>query len=153
MGRARRERERNCAGRVSHRPQLGAARVQDPKTGVWWQVVDKGGREGNYLEASVSVMLSFSLMKAARLGYLDPNYGEAGRRAYDGVLKEFIEVDQDGVVNIHRLCEVAGLGGDPEKGETYRSGTYEYYISESIRSNDPKAVGPFIFASLEYERR
>jgi len=128
-------------------------KVQDPKSGVWWQVVDKGGREGNYLEASVSVMLSFSLLKASRLGYIDQKYREAGRRAYAGVLKEFIEVDKDGLVNIHRVCEVAGLGGDPEKGEKYRSGTFEYYISERIRSNDPKAVGPFIFASLEMERR
>lgn len=128
-------------------------KVQDPKSGVWWQVLDKGGREGNYLEASVSVMFSFSLMKAARLRHIDPKYSAVGRRAYQGVLKEFIEVDEDGVVNIHRVCEVAGLGGDPEKGERYRSGTYEYYITEKIRSNDPKAVGPFIFASLEYERR
>ncbi|HEX8411792.1 MAG TPA: pectinesterase family protein [Thermoanaerobaculia bacterium] len=128
-------------------------KVQDPKTGVWWQVLDKGGREGNYLESSVSVMFSFALLKAARLGYVDKKYGDVGRRAYNGVLREFIEVDKDGVVNIHRVCEVAGLGGDPEKGEKYRSGTFEYYVTEKIRSNDPKAVGPFIFASLEMERR
>jgi unsaturated rhamnogalacturonyl hydrolase len=128
-------------------------KVQDPKSGVWWQVVDKGGREGNYLEASVSVMFSFALLKAARLGYIDKTYEAAGRRAYNGVLKEFIEVDKDGLVNIHKVCEVAGLGGDPEKGERWRSGTYEYYVTEKIRSNDPKAVGPFIFASLEMERQ
>ena len=127
-------------------------KVQDKKTGLWWQVVDQPNREGNYLEASVSTMFSFALLKAARLGYIDRKYADAGRRAYRGVLKEFIEVDKDGVVNIHRVCEVAGLGGDPEKGERYRSGTYEYYVTEKIRSNDPKAVGPFIFASLEMER-
>jgi unsaturated rhamnogalacturonyl hydrolase len=128
-------------------------KVQDPKTGVWWQVLDKGGREGNYLEASVSVMFSYALLKGARMRYLDEKYRAVGRRAYNGVLKEFIEVDKDGVVNIHRVCEVAGLGGDPEKGEKYRSGTFEYYVTEKIRSNDPKAVGPFIFASLEMERK
>ncbi|HUP60670.1 MAG TPA: pectate lyase [Thermoanaerobaculia bacterium] len=126
-------------------------KVQDPQSGVWWQVLDDGGREGNYLESSVSSMLSFALMRAARTGVLDAKYGEAGRRAYDGILDEFIEVD-DGLVNIHRVVQVAGLGGDPEKGERDRSGTFEYYISEPVRSNDPKAVGPFIFASLEYER-
>jgi rhamnogalacturonyl hydrolase YesR/beta-xylosidase/lysophospholipase L1-like esterase len=127
-------------------------KVQDPKTGVWWQVLDKGGREGNYLEASVSVMFSFALLKGARLGYLDAKYRDAGRRAYEGVLRQFIEVDKDGLVNIHHVCEVAGLGGDPEKGERWRSGTFDYYVTEKIRSNDPKAVGPFIFASLEMER-
>jgi rhamnogalacturonyl hydrolase YesR/beta-xylosidase/lysophospholipase L1-like esterase len=128
-------------------------RVQDKKTGLWWQVVDQPGREGNYLEASVTTMFSFALLKGSRLGYLDAKYGQAGRRAYEGVLKELIEVDKDGLVNIHRVCQVAGLGGDPEKGERYRDGTYQYYVTERIRSNDPKAVGPFIFASLEMERR
>lgn len=126
--------------------------VQDQKTGVWWQVLDKGGRDGNYLEASVSVMFTFALLKGARLGYIDPAYRNAGKRAYDGVFRQFIEVDAGGLVNIHHVCEVAGLGGDPEKGERWRSGTFDYYVTEKIRSNDPKAVGPFIFASLEMER-
>ncbi|HSP17825.1 MAG TPA: pectinesterase family protein [Thermoanaerobaculia bacterium] len=126
-------------------------RVQDPKSGVWWQVLDQGGRKGNYLEASVSTMFSSALMKAARLGYLDGKYGDAGRRAYAGIVKTFIEVDKEGLVDIHHVCQVAGLGGDPEK-ERYRDGTYEYYVNEKVRSNDPKAVGPFIFASLERER-
>ncbi|HET8645679.1 MAG TPA: glycoside hydrolase family 88 protein, partial [Vicinamibacteria bacterium] len=80
-------------------------------------------------------------------------YGQAGRRAYEGILREFIEVRGDGSVDIHRVCQVAGLGGDPERGERYRDGTFEYYVGEKVRSNDPKAVGPFIFASLEMERR
>jgi unsaturated rhamnogalacturonyl hydrolase len=126
-------------------------RVQDARSGVWYQVVDQGDRAGNYREASVSAMLSYALLKGARLGYLDAKHGAAGKRAYAGMLKEFIEVDADGVVNIHRVCQVAGLGGDPEK-ERYRDGTFQYYVTEKIRSNDPKAVGPFIFASLEMEK-
>jgi unsaturated rhamnogalacturonyl hydrolase len=127
------------------------AKVQDPKTGVWWQVLDQPGREGNYLESSVSSMFAFSLLKASRLGYIDKRYSAIGRRAYAGIVKEFIEIDADGLTNITRACAVAGLGGDPEK-ERYRDGTYQYYVNEKIRSNDPKAVGPFIFASLEMER-
>ncbi|HEX8152600.1 MAG TPA: glycoside hydrolase family 88 protein, partial [Thermoanaerobaculia bacterium] len=128
-------------------------KVQDPKTGVWWQVLDQGGREGNYLESSVSTMFAFALLKGTRLRYLDPSYEKIARRAYDGVIKQFISVDKDGLVDINQVCQVAGLGGDPEKGERYRSGTYEYYVTEKIRSNDPKGVGPFIFAALEMERR
>ncbi len=126
-------------------------RVQDPKSGAWYQVLDQGGREGNYLEASVSAMLSFVLMKGARLGHLEARHGQAGRRAYDGFLKEFVVVGQDGRLTIQRACQVAGLGGDPEK-ERYRDGSFEYYVGEKVRADDPKAVGPFIFASLERER-
>ena len=127
-------------------------KVQDPKSGTWFQVLDQGGREGNYLEASVSAMLSFALMKGARLGHLEARHGEAGRRAYDGFLKEFVVVGQDGRVSIQRVCQVAGLGGDPEK-ERYRDGTFQYYVTEKVRTDDPKAVGPFVFASLERERQ
>lgn len=125
-------------------------RYQDPESGVWYQVVDAGRREGNYREASVSAMLSYALLKGARLGYLDESQREAGRRAHEGILKEFVRVDEQGRVNLDRVCQVAGLGGDPEK-ERYRSGTFDYYVGERIRSNDPKGVGPFILASLERE--
>ena len=124
------------------------AKVQDPKSGVWWQVLDQPGREGNYLESSASAMFAFVLLKGSRLGYIDEKYANIGRRAYEGVLREFVEVDKDGLVNIHRAVQSAGLGGNP-----YRDGTYNYYIGEKVRSNDPKAIGPFIFASLEMERR
>jgi unsaturated rhamnogalacturonyl hydrolase len=133
--------------------RLAAAvvRVQDPKTGVWWQVLDQPGRDGNYLEASVSSMLAYALLKGARTGVIDVKYGQAGARAYRGVLEQFVAEGKDGTVDIHRVCQVAGLGGDPEK-ERYRDGTFEYYVNEKIRSNDAKAVGPFIMASLEMER-
>ncbi len=135
---------------ILNRLAEAAAKVQDPKTGTWWQVLDQPGREKNYLEASVTVMFAYSLLKGERLGYLDRKYGDVGRRAYAGALEEFVAVSPAGLAEIHRVCAVAGLGGDPAK-ERYRSGEYDYYVNERIRSNDPKAVGPFILASLEIE--
>lgn len=129
------------------------ARVQDRRTGVWWLVLDQPGRDGNYLESSSSAMFAFVLLKASRLGYIDPKYDAIGRRAYDGVVKEFITVDVKGLVDINRAIAVAGLGGDPNKNEKYRYGTFDYYAGETIRSNDPKAIGPFIMASMEMEAR
>jgi len=128
-------------------------KVQDPKTGVWWQVLDQSGRERNYPESSASSMFTFVLLKASRLGHIDPQYAAVGRRAYENLLREFIDVDKAGLVNINRAVAVVGLGGDPNAERRYRDGSYDYYVSEKVRSNDPKAVGPFIFASLEMERR
>ncbi|WP_291529363.1 glycoside hydrolase family 88/105 protein [Bacteroides sp. UBA939] len=122
-------------------------RIQDPKTGLWYQVLDKSGEEGNYLESSCSTMFVYSLFKAVRKGYIDKSYLKVALKGYQGILDNFIEVDKDGVVTITRACAVAGLGGS-----NYRMGDYTYYINELIRSNDPKAVSPFIMASLEYER-
>ena len=122
-------------------------RWQDKSTGVWYQVIDRSGDEGNYLESSVSTMFVYTLYKAVRLGFIDASYLDVADKGYDGIMKQFVEVDKDGVVSITKTCAVAGLGGNP-----YRSGEYDYYIHEKVRANDPKAVGPFINLCLERER-
>ena len=119
---------------------------QDEESGLWWQVLDQGGREGNYLESSASSMFTYFLAKAAKNGYIDKKYLKDAREGYEGILENFIREDENGNVSITEVVSVSGLGGDP-----YRDGTYEYYISEPKRDNDPKAVGPFIMASLLFE--
>ncbi|RAV30396.1 glycoside hydrolase family 88/105 protein [Sinomicrobium soli] len=123
------------------------AEYQDKESGLWYQVTDMGGKEDNYLEASGSCMFIYSLAKGVRKGYLPESYSEVARKGYQGVLDRLIEVEDNGVVNLTQVCAVAGLGGNP-----YRDGTYEYYVNEKIRSNDPKGTGPFIMASLELDR-
>lgn len=122
-------------------------RLQDKKSGVWYQVLDRSGDKGNYLESSASTMFVYTLFKAVRMGYIDKSYLNVAEKGYKGILKNFIEVDDKGLVTITKACAVAGLGG-----KVYRMGDYDYYINEKIRDNDPKAVGPFIMASLEWER-
>jgi unsaturated rhamnogalacturonyl hydrolase len=119
--------------------------VQDKKTGLWYQVPDQGGREGNYLEASCSSMFAYSFAKAAKHGYISKKYLCVAKKAYKGILKHLIRVENDGTISITNCCAVAGLSAN-------RPGTYEYYINEKIRDNDPKATGPFILASIELGR-
>lgn len=116
------------------------------ETGTWYQVTDQGDREGNYLEASATSMFSYFLLKGADKGYLTEEHKLAGVKAYQGILKEFIRENEDGTISLTKVNGVAGLGGDP-----YRDGSYDYYINEIIRDDDPKGVGPFILASIYYE--
>lgn len=132
---------------VLQRLAVAIVKYQDPKTGVWYQVVDQMGREGNYLESSVSAMFVYALAKGANRGYINKTYLEAAQKGYNGIIEQFIEVDDSGLVSITNACAVAGLGA----GE-HRDGSYEYYLSEPVRNNDPKATGPFIMASLELDR-
>ena len=123
------------------------AKVQDPVTGLWWQVLDQGSRKGNYLEASASSMFVYALAKGARKGYIAPRFARIARRGYDGIIANLITVDASGLVSLHNVCQVAGLGGAQN-----RSGTYDYYISEPVVADDYKGVGAFILASLELGR-
>ncbi|MBN2105579.1 glycoside hydrolase family 88 protein [bacterium] len=121
-------------------------KVQDPETGLWYQVLDQPNRKGNYLESSAATMFAYTLFKAVRYQYIDRCYLKNTEHAWQGILNRFIEVDDEGWIHIHQGCAGAGLGGNP-----YRDGSYDYYISEKVRSNDPKSVGPFILAALERE--
>ena len=117
------------------------------KNGLWYQVVDQGGREGNYYEASVSSMFMYSYAKSVNKGYIDKKYKKVSEKAYDGIMKYLIVNNPDGTLTLTKCCAVAGLGGDP-----YRDGSYEYYVNERIRDNDAKATGPFIMGCLELNR-
>ncbi len=123
-----------------------AARVQDT-SGVWWQVLDQPHRPRNYLEESASAMFTYSFAKGARLGYLAPKYRTLATRAFEGMLHRFVTMNDEGVVSIRGICKVAGLGGTPP-----RDGTYEYYVSEPVVSDDYKGVGAFMLAAIELGR-
>lgn len=126
----------------------GIKRHQDTKTGLWFQVLDQGGRQGNYLEATGSSMFVYALLKAVRMGYISKDYKSVADKGYKGILMKLIKDNGDGTISLTNCCAVAGLGGNP-----YRDGSYEYYIRETVRDNDPKGVGPFIMASLEYDKK
>ncbi|TDO99235.1 glycoside hydrolase family 105 protein [Flavobacterium sp. 245] len=122
------------------------AKFQD-KSGLWYQVTDKVGKEGNYLEASGSSMFAYAFAKGANKGYLPAKYKKIANKAFDGLTTKLIKVDADGGITLTQACQVAGLGGTP-----YRDGSYEYYVKEKKKDNDPKATGPFILAALELNR-
>jgi len=122
-------------------------KYQDKKSGLWYQVLDKPLANGNYEEATASAMFVYTMIKSVNKGYLPKSYKAAAKKGYDGIIKDLITVNENGVVNLNKCCAVAGLGGKP-----YRDGSYEYYVNEQIRSNDAKGTGPFILASLEFEK-
>lgn len=133
--------------RILKETMTALQKYQDKATGVWYQIVDKGGREGNYLEASGSVMFTYALAKGMNNGYLSVSFKPMLLNAYEGLLRTFITTDEQGVPHIHQSCSGAGLGGTP-----YRSGSYEYYVNEPRRSDDLKTIGPLISLFLEMEK-
>ena len=139
---------------VFQKAMAALVRYQDKKSGVWYDVLDVKD-ERNYLESTASCMFAYCLLKGARKGYLDESYRKAGVKAYNGILKQFIRVNADKTISLTRCCEVSGLGPGPGpyvKEPNYRrDGSFDYYMSEPIRDNDGKGVGPFIWASLEME--
>jgi unsaturated rhamnogalacturonyl hydrolase len=131
---------------ILNRLARAVAKYQDPRTGLWYQVLDKGAEKGNYLESSAACMFVYALAKGARNGYLASKYLQVAEKGYRGILKEFVKTDASGRLNLEGTVSVAGLGGNP-----YRDGSYEYYLSEKVVTNDPKGIGALILAATEME--
>ena len=158
--------------------QLGAgiAAKQDATSGCWYQLLNHDGSyiatdydrsyrytEGpvaNYLESSCTAIFTAAYLKGMRLGLFDTDYTEVARRAYIGLVEQFMVGDGNGGVHLIGCCKSAGLGGS-----NYRDGSAEYYLmgrdtqptvddpSSSSFYTEGKVLGGFILAATEYERR
>ncbi|GLC79615.1 glycoside hydrolase family 88/105 protein [Lacrimispora brassicae] len=116
------------------------------ESGMWYQVVNLGGMDRNYLETSGSAIFSYAILKGVRLGYLPKAYAGYGKKAFQGICHTYLHLEE-GNMSLGGICLVAGLGG-----EDRRNGTYDYYMSEPIVKDDAKGVGPFLLAYTEMRR-
>ena len=123
----------------------GIVKWQDQATGLWWQVLDQGGKPGNYHEATASAMFVYSLAKAVNHNYLSRDYIPAILKGYNGIVTQLIKTNGTGKISLSQCCSVAGLGYG-------RDGSYDYYVREPVIDNDLKGVGPFILAGIEVQR-
>ncbi len=137
---------RDLIVKILNRFATAVCKVQDADSGLWYDVVDMPDNPKNYKEASVSSMLVYTLAKAVRKGYIPGSFAKIAKKGYDGIIREFIEVDAKGQTNLKGTVSVSGLGGKP-----YRDGSFGYYMSEPVVVNDPKGMGAFIQASVEME--
>ncbi len=125
----------------------GMLHYQQPN-GMWYQVVERPGDEGNYLETSGTTMMAYAILKAMRLGYLPKNYEKYGVAAFDGTVETYMR-EENGEVFLGGICRSAGLGKKPETGEI-RDGSYEYYVrGEKVVENNGHGVAPVLMAYNE----
>lgn len=129
---------------------------QDAASGCWYQLLQYDGNKtsscgvNNYLESSASSMFTYAYLKGIRLGLLDrETYMPVATKAYKGLIDQFIVEESDGKIKIIQSCESAGLSNN-------RKGDADYYLcgSDVTINNDTegKVFGPFIMASLEFEK-
>lgn len=116
---------------------------QDENSGMWYQVVNRGGILPNYLEESGSAIFSYAIMKSVRLGYLPDEYYRCGEKAFNGICNTYL-CEKHGKLQLGGICLVAGLGNTD-----MREGTFDYYMREPVVENDAKGIAPLILAYIE----
>ena len=118
-------------------------KVQDPVSGLWWDILDRPGQAGNYPEASASAMFVYTLARGVQEGYLPASYRGLAEKGYRGLVSKYISTGPDSVTSLQGTVSVSGLGGNP-----YRDGSYAYYTGEKVVVNDPKGIGAFLLAAV-----
>jgi unsaturated rhamnogalacturonyl hydrolase len=139
--------QRSALIAILKRLAAATAKYQDERTGLWYQVVDRAGAKGNYFESSAAAMFVYALAKGVHQNYLPGSYSRVAEKGYRGMVDQFIQTRPDGLVDFKGTVSVGGLGGNP-----YRDGSYEYYLSEKVVTNDPKGVGALLLATTEMGR-
>ena len=135
--------EKENLGRIYHELIDSMLPYQDEETGMWYQVVNRGGIRPNYLETSGSAIFAYAIMKSVRLGFLDASYFAYGKKAFDGICEKYLS-EKDGELQLGGICLVAGLGN-----KEMREGTFDYYMREPVVKNEAKGVAPLILAYVE----
>jgi unsaturated rhamnogalacturonyl hydrolase len=131
---------------ILRRTAAAIEKYQDRPSGLWYQVLDRAKSPGNYLESSAACMFVYALAKGVRNGNLPDAYLKVAGKGYSGMLARFVKGRPDGDADLDGTVSVAGLGNKP-----YRDGSYEYYLSEKVVTNDPKGVGACLMALTEME--
>ncbi|KIL52145.1 glycoside hydrolase family 88/105 protein [Jeotgalibacillus soli] len=109
---------------------------QDEETGLWYQVVDKGDREDNWLETSCSSLFVYMIAKGVKNQFLDESLIEFAKKGFQGLIDQ-IEFTEDGLFVLPGICIGTGVGD------------YEHYINRPKTDNDLHGVGAFVLASVE----
>ncbi|HLP69392.1 MAG TPA: glycoside hydrolase family 88 protein, partial [Rhizobium sp.] len=142
--------EATASLRLATRLLLQEIIARQRPSALWMQVLDAPALEGNYEESSASAMFAYALLRAARLGLMEPEWTKAaaaaGRRSLEALLSNRLVADEQGVTRFTTIVRVAGLGGF--EGHD-RDGTPGYYLSEPVVSDDAKGVGPLMMAFAE----
>ncbi|KAH6651879.1 Six-hairpin glycosidase-like protein [Truncatella angustata] len=123
-------------------------RAADPVSGAWWQVLDRPGDEGNYIESSGSAMFAYALLKGRRLGYLDgvaaaSDASQIGIKASAYLTNTFVVDNGNGALGYNGTVSVCSLNS---------TASYDYYVGQPILYNSVLGSAAYVLASLEMER-
>lgn len=126
---------------------VGLLAYQDPKTKLFYNVPNQPNKKGNYLECSGSAMIAYTLMKGARLKLLPDECHAMGAGIFKSICEHFLVLDQ-AEIHLTGICSSNSLGGNALAND----GSFDYYCSLPVISDDARGVGPFLLAYLEMIR-
>lgn len=126
---------------IFQRLAAGLKRTQDPKTGRWFQVVDKGDQPDNWTDTSGSAMFVYAIQRGIELGLLEKkDYARVVANGYKGIVAD-AKVNEEGLVDIYDACDGVNVQQN-----------YSKYINYKKTVNAKEAVAGFLWATAVVEK-
>lgn len=113
-------------------------KYRDPKEKMWYQVVNKGEKEGNWIENSCSCLYTAAIAKAVRMNILDSSFKDYANECFQA-LDASLEHDGENVL-VNGVCVGTGVKD------------YQGYIERPTVKNDLHGVGAFLLMCAEVAR-
>jgi len=117
-------------------------KVQDPATGRWWQVVDRQGASGNWLETSCSSMYTYVISRAVQRNYVESSFkataSAAAAKGYQGVLSQ-VSKDSKGSTHVKNICVGTNVGNTA------------YYYARTRATDDLHGLGAFLIMNEQLQ--
>lgn len=113
---------------------------RDKNTGLWYQIIDKGEREDNWIEFSASCLFLYSICKSVRLGLVPEKYLSETDKTYHSLF-HFVEIDENGELAVEGTCMGTNVGD------------YKHYINRKRVTNDFHGVGALVMTLVEFDKR
>jgi len=117
----------------------GLKATQDPATGLWYQVMDKGGQPDNWHETSGSGMFVYAIKAGMDAGNLDRDYRQVVNKAWDG-LKSKVSYGADGAPVVSDAVEGMGVQVN-----------YANYVNKKRLQNSPHGLCAILMAASQME--
>ena len=115
-------------------------KLQDEKSGLWYQLPIYPDENGNFLESSCTAMFAYGITIGLEEGVLDKRrYLTSVEKAHKGLRVHALKADGRYLIPT-RICEGTCIGDK------------SYYYGRKVREGINYAVGAFIMFGLEYEK-
>lgn len=115
------------------------SKYQDPKTGLWYNVVNRPNEPGNWLETSASSMYVYTISKAVERGYVSRKYEKVACKGYSGVLSE-LSTNANGGVDVANICIGTNVGN------------LQFYLDRPRKTNDEHGLGAFLIMNEQMRK-
>ena len=111
---------------------------RDEETKKWFQIINRGNDEENWIETSCSCLFTYAISKGVNEGYLPVEFKKIAKESFESIIGD-IKVE-NGNMELGDVCVGTGVL------------SYDKYLARPRVTNDLHGMGAFVLMCSEYAK-